>query len=268
MSRSTCPDRLPNLSWSLTEPVSVAHRTCRGEHALHALAASPLTPFIASRADGYDGLRLVRPSFVPEVPLYLADDAIVLQARIEARHGPMPMPYWANAWAGGQALARYILDNPHVVAGRSVLDMATGCGLGAIAAARSGAAAVVANDIDPYALTAVTMNAEANGVTVALSDDDLLRDDGGLPPAGDGRPVDVILAGDAFYRAELAGRMQRFLRQADAAGVRVLVGDPDRGHLPERWLTTVARYQVRGLGAAEDAEITEVAVLSPAPAAR
>jgi predicted nicotinamide N-methyase len=126
-----------------------------------------LAPFVASRADGFDGLRVVLPALVPEVRLHLADDPIVLQARVEARAGPGLAPFWASARAGGQALARYVLDHPQVVAGRRVLDVASGSGLVAIAAALAGAAAVTANDIDPYALAAVAMNAAANPVTVA-----------------------------------------------------------------------------------------------------
>lgn len=215
-----------------------------------------LAPFVASRADGFDGLRLVRLPFVPEIRLHLADDAIVLRARLEAQAGPGLTPFWASAWAGGQALARYVLDHPQVVAGRRVLDVASGSGLVAIAAAKAGAAEVTANDIDPYALAAVAINATANAVTVAVSEGDLL--------VGDGGDADVILAGDAFYDAELAARMLGFLRRAAARGAGVLVGDPGRGHLPHWWLKVLTGYRVRGLGAAEDAELTEVSVLGPA----
>jgi predicted nicotinamide N-methyase len=215
-----------------------------------------LAPFVASRADGFDGLRLVRLPFVPEIRLHLADDAIVLRARLEAQVGPGLTPFWASAWAGGQALARYVLDHPQVVAGRRVLDVACGSGLVAIAAAKAGAAEVIANDIDPYALAAVAMNATANAVTVAVGEGDLL--------VGDGGDADMILAGDAFYDAELAARMLGFLRRAAARDARVLVGDPGREHLPHRWLKVLTGYRVRGLGSPEDAELTEVSVLGPA----
>jgi predicted nicotinamide N-methyase len=215
-----------------------------------------LTPFVASRADGFDGLRVVVPALVPEVRLHLADDPIVLQARLEARAGPGLAPFWASAWAGGQALARYVLDHPQVVAGRRVLDVASGSGLVAIAAALAGAAAVTANDIDPYALAAVTMNAAANAVTVAADGGDLLD--------GDGGDAEVVFAGDALYTPELAGRMLGFLHRAAARGARVLVGDPGRGYLPQTRLAVLDRYRVRGLGAPEDAELTEVSVLGPA----
>ncbi|BCJ75053.1 50S ribosomal protein L11 methyltransferase [Catellatospora sp. IY07-71] len=222
-----------------------------------ASTSAPLEPFVASSADGFDGLRLVHLPFVPEIRLHLADDAIVLRARLEAQVGPGLTPFWANAWAGGQALARYVLDHPQSVAGRRVLDVASGSGLVAIAAAKAGAAEVTANDIDPYALAAVAMNAAANGVTVAVNEGDLLD--------GDGGDADVVLAGDAFYDPDLAARMLGFLRRAAAArDVRFLVGDPGRGHLPDRWLTVLTSYLVRGLGAAEDAELTEVSVFGRA----
>ncbi len=219
-------------------------------------AGTLLAPFVASRADGFDGLRLARLPFVPEIHLHLADDEIVLRARLEAQVGPGLAPFWASAWAGGQALARYILDHPQVVAGRRVLDVASGSGLVAIAAAKAGAAEVTANDIDPYALAAVAMNATTNAVTVAVNAGDLLD--------GDGGDADVILAGDAFYTVELATRMVGFLSRAAARDARVLVGDPGRQHLPYRWLKVLTSYRVRGLGAAEDAELTEVSVLGPA----
>ncbi|MDI6100248.1 50S ribosomal protein L11 methyltransferase [Actinoplanes sp. NEAU-A12] len=222
------------------------------------MTETPLAPFITSRADEYDGLRLVRPSFVPEIRLYLADDATVFQARLENRFGPVLNPFWTNAWAGGQALARYVLDHPEVVAGRSVLDVASGCGLAAIAAARAGATSVTANDIDPNALAAVTMNAQANAVTVRLDQDELLD--------GDGGDAEVILVGDGFYAVGLAERMQGFLRRAAARGAYFLVGDPDRGHLPGGQLEVLTSYRVFGLGAAEDMQLTEVSVLGPASA--
>ncbi|GAA2703832.1 class I SAM-dependent methyltransferase [Micromonospora olivasterospora] len=154
-----------------------------------------------------------------------------------------------------QALARYVLDHPQVVAGRRMIDVASGSGLVAIAAARAGASEVTANDIDPYALAAVAMNATANAVTLAVDEGDLLDGDGGV--------ADVILAGDAFYDPEMAARMLGFLHRAADRGARVLVGDPGRGHLPHRWLQVLTSYQVGGLGAAEDAELTEVSVLGP-----
>jgi predicted nicotinamide N-methyase len=220
------------------------------------LSATQLAPFVTSRPDNYDGLRLVRPPFVPELCLHLADDAIVLQARLEAQVGTSFTPFWTNAWAGGQALARYVLDHPKSVAGRRVLDVASGCGVTAIAAAKAGAGAVTANDVDPFACAAAAMNADANGVTLRLVEGDLL--------GGDGGDAEVILVGDAFYEGELAVRMRGFLTRAAARGARVLVGDPNRGYLPDRWLSVLTSYRISGLGAAEDSGITEVSVLGTA----
>lgn len=216
-----------------------------------------LDPFVTS-GGGYDGLRLVAVPFVPEIRLYLADDAIVLRARLEARAGrSLPPPFWADAWVGGCAVARYLLDHPEVVAGRRVLDVASGSGVAAIAAAMAGAAVVTANDIDPYALAAVAMNARANAVPVDLRPGDMLAD-------GDIGGAEVVLAGDVFYNPHLAGRMLGFLERAVAAGADVLVGDPGRTHLPGHWLETVAGYQVAVPGAFEDAQISHVRVLRPA----
>jgi predicted nicotinamide N-methyase len=207
-------------------------------------------------AAGTDGLRLRRLPLVPEVRLYLADDAILLQARLEAQNGGrLATPYWANAWAGGQAVARYVLDHPHLVAGRRVLDVASGSGLAAIAAAVAGATAVTANDIDPYALAAIALNASASGVAVAVNGDDLLAGDGGDP--------DVVLAGDVFYNSEMAGLMLAFIKRAAARGAVVLVGDPGREHLPRHQLSVVATYPAVTGGAAQDAQVTEVHVLRP-----
>jgi predicted nicotinamide N-methyase len=168
----------------------------------------------------------------------------------------MPPPYWADAWAGGQALARYVLDHPDVVAGRTVLDVASGSGLVAIAAAAAGAAAVTANDIDEYALAAIALNAHANGVAVNVTRSDLLD--------GDGGDAEVVLAGDVFYSEAMAGRVLRFLERAAARGARVLVGDPGRAFLPQDRLDVVATYRVSMIGAPEDAEIRQAFVLQPA----
>jgi predicted nicotinamide N-methyase len=196
---------------------------------------------------------------VPELALYLADDEVVLHARMEAAWGPGLTPFWANAWAGGQALARYLLDHPGAVAGQRVLDVGTGCGIAAIAAATAGAATVTANDIDPYALVAVAMNAATNGVSIDVDPSDLLD--------GDGGPATVVLIGDAFYNADLAERMRAFVQRCVARGALVLIGDPDRGHLPARGLEVLANYRVRDLGAASDAQLSGVSVLRSAQAA-
>jgi predicted nicotinamide N-methyase len=204
---------------------------------------------------GLDRLRLAAVPLVPEVRLHLAEDAIVLWARLEAAAGtPQNPPFWASAWAGGQAVARYVLDNPEVVAGRRVLDVAAGSGLVAIAAALAGAASVTANDIDEYALAAVALNAHANGVTIAGNHGDLLD--------GDGEGAEVVLAGDVFYSRAMADRVLAFLERAAGRGAHVLVGDPGRAFLPHDRLETVASYAVDVPGALEDAQLERTNVLA------
>jgi predicted nicotinamide N-methyase len=207
---------------------------------------------------GLDQLRLTEVPFVPEVRLHLATDAIILWARLEADTGrALPPPYWASAWVGGQAVARYVLDHPQTVAGLRVLDLAAGCGLAGIAAAMAGAASVHANDTDAYARRAITLNAHANGVALAVTDTDLLD--------GDSADADVVLAGDVFYTTDLAERAQRFMRRATARGASVLIGDPGRGFVPLDWAETLATYQVPTMDGIEDAEIKQTLVLRPPP---
>jgi predicted nicotinamide N-methyase len=221
-------------------------------HLERTLLDDPLTPGVP----GFDKLRLAEVPFVPEVRLYLAVDPIVLGARMEAEAGQALAPlFWASAWAGGQAVSRYVLDHPDVVAGRRVLDLASGSGLVAIAAAVAGAATVTANDIDPYALAAMNLNARANGVVVDGSCGDLL--------AGDGDGADVVLAGDVFYSRSLADRMLAFMERVTARGARVLVGDPGRAHLPHSRLEILMSYRVSMMGPPEDAGIKQVHVLRP-----
>jgi predicted nicotinamide N-methyase len=215
-----------------------------------------LEDLVVSRVDGYDGLCLARPALVPEIPLYLADDAIVLRARMEARAGRrLTPPFWASAWVGGQAVARYLLDHADLVAGRRVLDVASGSGLVAIAAALAGAARVTANDIDEYALAAVELNARANDVEVGVRAGNLLD--------GYGEDAEVVVAGDVFYSPELAEAMLAFLERAAARGARVLVGDPGRDHVPGHRLEVVAGYPVSTAGAPEDSLVRWVQVLRP-----
>ncbi|MFK3982261.1 class I SAM-dependent methyltransferase [Micromonospora sp. NPDC050397] len=209
-------------------------------------------------AGGLDRLHLVEVPFVPEVRLHLAQDAIVWWARMEAEAGTvLPPPYWASAWPGGQALARYVLDHPEVVAGLRVLDLAAGSGLAAIAAALAGAATVAANDIDPYALAVIGMNARANDTRVRPAGGDLL--------AGDRAEVDLILAGDVFYRQGLATRMLPFLERSAAGGARVLVGDPGRAYLPVERFQVLTSYQGSVSDEVADAEISRMDVLQLRP---
>ena len=168
------------------------------------------------------------------------------------RTGRDEPPFWAYPWAGGQALARYVLDHPGIVAGRRVLDVASGSGLVAIAAARAGAAGVMAGDIDPHAVAAIAINAAANGVTVDARPFDLAADGPG--------DAEVVLAGDVFYQRDLAELALRFLRAAADAGADVLVADPGRAFVPAAALTTMTRYQVPVLTAIEDAPVKSVTI--------
>jgi predicted nicotinamide N-methyase len=169
--------------------------------------------------------RLAPVPFVPELVLHQADEPIEVWERTEEADGQeQPPPFWAFAWAGGQALARFVLDRPSLVAGRSVLDLATGSGLVAIAAARAGARAVTANDVDPRSLAAALLNAAANRVDLDPVEGDLL--------GGDAR-YDVVLAGDVCYSREMAARVLPFLRRAAGHGSLVLLGDPGRAYLPD-----------------------------------
>jgi len=190
---------------------------------------------------------------VPEVQLYLAADAVVLWARLEAvAVGPVGVPFWASAWAGGQGVARYLLDNPHLVEGRRVLDIASGSGLAAIAAALAGAGDVVANDIDPFAVAAIDLNTELNGVKVTPHLGDLL--------SGPGDDVDLALVGDALYSPDIAEAVLPFLRRVVANGGEVIIGDPGRGHLPREGLTELMTYRRDGIGVLTDHNVTEVTV--------
>ena len=205
---------------------------------------------------GLDRLRLVGTPLVPEIHLHLAQDAIVWWARMEAQTGGvLAAPFWATAWPGGQAVARYVLDHPPIVAGRRVLDVASGSGLVAIAAGLAGARTVTANDIDPYALAAITLNAKANRVSVSTRSGDLLD--------GDGGPAEVVLAGDVFYNPVIAARMWPFLRRAAARGAQVLVGDPGRGQLPRNRFRTLATYPTPEAGDSPEPYISQLSVLQP-----
>jgi predicted nicotinamide N-methyase len=189
-----------------------------------------------------DELQVTHLKLLPEVRLHLAGDAIILWARLEAEaKSTVPAPFWASAWAGGQALGRYLLDHPEVVRGKRVLDLGSGSGLAAIAAAMAGAAAVTANDIDPHALAVIHANARLNHVRVSTLSGDLLHHDAGDPRV---RDFDVVMTGDGLYSRHLAVEMLRFLRQADERGAEVIVGDPDRGHLPHSDVRLLATYPI------------------------
>jgi len=203
--------------------------------------------------------KALAPPLVPEITLLLAEESLPIWQKTEEELGEMnvPPPYWAFAWAGGQALARLILDRPELVIGKLVLDLGSGCGLSAIAAARAGARSVLAADIDAIALAAIGLNAAANGTSVATTGDDLLSN---AP-----MEVEVVLVGDLFYERALADRVLTFIDRAAASGALVLIGDPQRNYFPKVRFEAVAEYRVPVTRDLEDAEIKKTAVwrLSP-----
>lgn len=201
--------------------------------------------------------RLKSVPHVAEIVLHVADEAVPIWKKTEEELDALglPPPYWAFAWAGGQALARYVLDHPAEFAGQRVLDLAAGSGLVAIAAALAGAAPVIAADIDAFTESAVSLNAEANGVYIEIITQDLLD-----RPAPETPRYDVILVGDLFYERDTAARALRFLDRNAAAGSRVLIGDPGRTYLPKDRLTRLAEYSVPVTRELEDHDIKRTAV--------
>jgi predicted nicotinamide N-methyase len=194
--------------------------------------------------------RLLPVPHAPEIRLHVADEATELWQRTEdeLQEIGLPPPFWAFAWAGGQALARYILDNPATVAGQRVVDFASGSGLCAIAAAMAGAGEVTASDLDAFAVAAIGLNAAANGVDgrITATSTNLL----------DCAPqADVILAADVFYERDLAAAVTDWLLRCRAGGSTVLIGDPGRTYLPRERLTCIATYAVPVSRSLEDAEI-------------
>lgn len=198
--------------------------------------------------------RVLSPPLVPEIRLHLAEESLPIWQKTEEELGEMnvPPPFWAFAWAGGQALARYLLDTASLVEGKSVLDLGTGSGLTAIAAMQARAASVLAADIDRLALAAVALNAEQNAVTIAVTAEDLLA----RPP----EPFGVILVGDLFYERQLAERVTSYIEAAAAAGALVLIGDPKRSYFPQDRFERVAEYQVPVTRELEDSEIKRTSV--------
>ena len=200
--------------------------------------------------------RLQTVPHAPEISLWLADEITPLWRLTEEELGEigLPPPFWAFAWAGGQALARWLLDHPAEVAGQRVIDLATGSGLVGIAAMKAGAASVLAADIDPFCAAAVAANARSNGVEIAFTDANLLD---ASPP-----PVDLICAGDVFYEKPMAEAVLAWLKQAQANGSRVIVGDPGRTYFPKSGLTLLAEYTVPTTRELEDQEVKRSRVWS------
>ena len=200
--------------------------------------------------------RLQTVPHAPEISLWLADEITPLWRLTEEELGEMglPPPFWAFAWAGGQALARWLLDHPAEVAGKRVIDLATGSGLVAVAAMKAGAASVLAADIDPFCAAAVAANARSNGVEIAFTDANLLD----APPL----PADLICAGDVFYEKPMAEAVLVWLKQAQCAGTRVIVGDPGRTYFPKSGLNLLAEYTVPTTRELEDQEVKRSRVWS------
>lgn len=189
----------------------------------------------------------------PEIHLYLADEAVDLWKRTEEELAEMglPPPFWAFAWAGGQALARYILDHPDIVRGKRVLDFASGSGLVGIAAKKAGAASVDATDIDAFAIAAIALNATENHVTLNPHDGDVIGCDEGW---------DVICAGDVCYERDMAERVTDWLYTLAQRGATILIGDPGRSYLPRTRLRELADYQVPVTRTLEDSDVKRTKV--------
>lgn len=192
---------------------------------------------------------------VPEISLHIADEAVPLWQKTEEDLGKMglPPPFWAFAWAGGQALARYVLDHAEVVHGKDVLDFASGSGLVGIAAKMAGARSVSAADIDSFACAAIGINAQVNAATLSVTADDLLA-------APDHGHWDVILAGDIFYERDTAERVFAFLSWHAERGATILIGDPGRAYLPTAHLAKLAEYRVEVTRELEDNTIKRTSV--------
>jgi predicted nicotinamide N-methyase len=197
--------------------------------------------------------RLIDVPHAPEIRLHLADEATELWQKTEEELGELglPPPFWAFAWAGGQALARYVLDHSAIVRGKRVLDFASGSGLAGIAAAKAGASTVAASDVDVFAWAAMALNAKANSVALEIVERDLVGLDG---------PWDVVLAGDICYERDLAATVTTWLERLAKRGVTVLIGDPGRAYLPRERLAALAAYEVPVTRALEDNEIKKTSV--------
>ncbi len=209
-----------------------------------------------------ENTRQLRPPLVPELLLHLAEESLPIWRKTEeeVEADGLPPPYWAFAWAGGQALARYLLDNPGSIAGRTVLDIGSGSGLVALAAAQAGARRVIAADIDPFARHACRLNAAANALTLEICETDLLADHaiGTAPDIGD--LWEVITLADVFFEEDLARAATAFAAHHHDCGATVLIGDPCRSYFPTDRFLKIAEYQVPVTRELEDSEIKSTAV--------
>lgn len=197
---------------------------------------------------------LHEPPLVPEVKLHLATEIVPIwqMTEEELEKSGLPPPFWAFAWAGGQALSRYILDNPEIVAGKSVLDFGAGSGLIGVAAAKAGAKSVISADIDQFAVEAITLNAKANDVQVEATAEDLV--------GVENRGWQIILVGDMCYERPLAERIETWLRRLAGEGVTVLIGDPGRTYLPKTGLEKLVSYAVMTTRELEDTDVRNTSV--------
>lgn len=201
------------------------------------------------RAFIIENTELLPSPLVPEIRLHLATEAVTLWQMTEEalEEAGLPPPYWAFAWAGGQALARYVLDNPESVAGKRVIDFAAGSGLVAVAAARAGAAHVAANDIDAFSHASMALNAEANDLPIEILTEDIIGD----PLEG----FDIILAADICYEQPTSGRVEAWFRELAASGRPVLMGDPGRNFRPSERMEKLAHYAVPTTRELEDNDV-------------
>lgn len=208
----------------------------------------------AARAFILENTRLQRPPHVPEIQLYLADEAMPLWQKTEEELEAvgLPLPFWAFAWAGGQALARFILDHPEWVGDKRVTVFAAGAGLEAIASVMRGAKSVVGTEIDAFARAAQAINSAENGVSFEISDANLLSSP--LPP------TDVLLLGDVFFEQPMSDQVLAMAEGFAATGGTVLVGDPGRSYLPKDRMTCLAEYEVPTTRALEDALVKKTRV--------
>ena len=197
---------------------------------------------------------LSSPPLIPEIKLYLAEESLPVWQKTldELCQDNVPPPYWAFAWAGGQALARYLLDNPHLITNKTVLDLGAGSGLTALAARKAKATRVLAADVDQISCAAARLNAEANNLPLETTSEDVLND---LPA-----PFDVLLVGDLFYERPLANRVMAYLEAAQDNGSEILVGDPERTYFPRDRFTQLGLYDVPVSRELEDCDLKATAV--------
>ncbi|MDX1402324.1 MAG: 50S ribosomal protein L11 methyltransferase [Kiloniellales bacterium] len=215
-----------------------------------------MSPEVNTTPDRFirENTELMTNPLVPEIKLWLASEIVPIWQMTEEDLAAenLPPPYWAFAWAGGQAISRYVLDHPESVRGKRVLDFACGSAIQGIAAALSGASEVEAADIDPFARAAAALNAEANGVSLKTVSEDLTETNE--------KNWDVILAGDICYEAPLAKKVETWLRQRLSDGAEVIMGDPGRSYFPRHGLERIIAYSVKTTRELEDSDLRNAVV--------